>query len=304
MHYDIIGDIHGHADALEKLLQKLGYTLSNGIYRHPEKRNVIFLGDYIDRGPKIRETLHIVKNMCDAGNAAAIMGNHEFNAVCFATPNKIEGGYYRKHTFTEINQHFETLKQFKDFKDEWDNLFIPWFKELPLFIEKEDFRAVHACWDNKHIDWLKQHYKGKLTAGFLAKTINDNMSEYHVIEETLKGKEEKLSNGHSFFDKDGVERSECRIIWWQPIENRKNYIDILMFCPTKLENEPIDINKVYSYNSIKPVFFGHYWLKGELKIINSKAICLDYSVAKKGKLVAFKSEYLINQEPIEKGFIF
>ena len=84
MHYDIIGDIHGHADALEKLLQKLGYTLSNGIYRHPEKRNVIFLGDYIDRGPKIRETLHIVKNMCDAGNAVAIMGNHEFNAVCFA----------------------------------------------------------------------------------------------------------------------------------------------------------------------------------------------------------------------------
>ena len=58
------------------------------------------------------------------GNAEAIMGNYEFNAVCFATPNKIEGGYYRKHTFTEINQHFETLKQFKD---EWKYLFIPWF---------------------------------------------------------------------------------------------------------------------------------------------------------------------------------
>lgn len=270
MNYNIIGDIHGHADELEKLLQKLGYILLNGIYQHPKERKVIFLGDYIDRGPKIRETLHIVKNMCDAGNAEAIMGNHEFNAVCFATPDKENGGFYRKHMFTEINQHFETLRQFKDFKDEW-KMFLNWFKELPLFIEKEEFRAVHACWDDKHINWIKQNYKGKLTDQFLALASNEVTDENNVIEETLKGKEEKLSNGHSFFDKDGVERSECRIVWWQPIENRINYIDILMFCPTKLENEPIDIEEVYSYNSKKTVFFGHYWLKGSPKVINKKS---------------------------------
>ena len=175
---------------------------------------------------------------------------------------------------------------------------------MPLFIENEDFLVVNACWDDKHIDWIKQNYKGKLTDGFLAKTVNDKMSEYHVIEETLKGKEEKLSKDHSFLDKDGVERSECRIIWWQPIENRINYIDILMFCPTKLENEPIDIEEVYSYKSNKPVFFGYYWLKGVPKIINKKAICLDYSVAKKGQLVTFKSEYLTNLEQIENGFVY
>lgn len=303
MNYDIIGDIHGFADDLEKLLQKLGYKLTNGVHTHPEKRKVIFLGDYIDRGPKIRETLHIVKNMCDAGTAEAIMGNHEFNAVCFNTPDKENGGYYRKHTFTEINQHFETLKQFKDFKDEW-KLFLNWFKELPLIIEKEDFRAVHACWDDDHISWLKNNYKGKLSIDFLANFIKDASIENKVIEETLKGKEKKLSKGHSFFDKDGVERSECRIIWWQPNENRKKYIDVLMFCPTKLENEPIDLEEFYSYNSNKPVFFGHYWLKGTPKIINKKAICLDYSVAKKGQLVAFKSEYVTNKESIESGFVY
>lgn len=73
--YDIIGDIHGHADKLEELLNSLGYTISDGVYKHPNNRQVVFLGDYIDRGPKIRETLHIVKSMCDAGNAFAIMGN-------------------------------------------------------------------------------------------------------------------------------------------------------------------------------------------------------------------------------------
>jgi len=52
--YDIIGDIHGHADELKVLLNKLGYTESKGIYSCPG-RKVIFVGDYIDRGPKFRK---------------------------------------------------------------------------------------------------------------------------------------------------------------------------------------------------------------------------------------------------------
>jgi len=41
--YDLIGDIHGHADALERLFQQLGYARQKGVYRHPE-RQAIFLG--------------------------------------------------------------------------------------------------------------------------------------------------------------------------------------------------------------------------------------------------------------------
>ena len=47
---DFIGDIHGHADKLEWLLSKMGYDKKNDTYSHPE-RTVIFVGDYIDRGP-------------------------------------------------------------------------------------------------------------------------------------------------------------------------------------------------------------------------------------------------------------
>lgn len=291
MNYDIIGDIHGHADELDALLHKLGYELKNNVYTHPEGRKVIFLGDYIDRGPKIRETLHIVKNMCDAGTAEAIMGNHEFNAVCFATPNKVNGGFYRAHTFTEINQHFETLKQFKGFENEW-GIFLNWFKELPLFIEKDNFRAVHACWDEQHINWLKNNYKGKLTIDFLANFNNEDSVENKVIEETLKGKEVTLSNGFTFFDKDGTERSECRLKWWLPLEHRIKNSDILMMCSDEFGSQLIEGDKKYNYTSDKTVFFGHYWLKGNPFIENEKAICLDYSVAKNGQLVAYKSEYL------------
>lgn len=49
--YDIIGDVHGCAGQLEALLSELGYhkRSSTSEYRHPE-RQVIFVGDLIDRG--------------------------------------------------------------------------------------------------------------------------------------------------------------------------------------------------------------------------------------------------------------
>src|SRR4249919_637287 len=131
--FDIIGDIHGHADALENLLQKLGYVKKFGVYSHPDKRKIVFVGDFIDRGPKIRETLHLVRNMTESGNALAVMGNHEFNAISFHTPHVEKGGFFRDHSLKEITQHLETLNQFKQFDSEWGE-FLDWFKTIPLFL--------------------------------------------------------------------------------------------------------------------------------------------------------------------------
>ena len=75
--YDFLGDIHGHCTELEQLLSKLGYKQKAGTWQHPS-RKVIFVGDYIDRGPQIRETLAIVRSMTESGNAIALMGNHEY----------------------------------------------------------------------------------------------------------------------------------------------------------------------------------------------------------------------------------
>src|SRR6478672_5993369 len=51
--YDLVGDIHGHADALHRLLRELNYAEIEGVFRHPEKQ-MIFVGDFIDRGPQQR----------------------------------------------------------------------------------------------------------------------------------------------------------------------------------------------------------------------------------------------------------
>jgi hypothetical protein len=89
--YDVIGDIHGHAKRLEVLLAAMNYIKRDGVWTHPE-RTAAFVGDYIDRGPENLRTCRIVMAMVEAGGACAVMGNHDFNAVCLATPDPNDPG--------------------------------------------------------------------------------------------------------------------------------------------------------------------------------------------------------------------
>lgn len=50
--FDIIGDVHGCADELFELLDRLGYSDGGGFFAHPDGRRAIFLGDLCDRGPR------------------------------------------------------------------------------------------------------------------------------------------------------------------------------------------------------------------------------------------------------------
>jgi protein phosphatase len=85
--FDIIGDVHGCCDELEKLLHQLGYQIQetqstdplwgNQVYAHPEKRTAVFLGDIVDRGPRTIDALRIVRNMVNAGTAYCVPGNHD-----------------------------------------------------------------------------------------------------------------------------------------------------------------------------------------------------------------------------------
>ena len=76
--YDIIGDVHGHQEKLINLLQTLGYTKENNVWKQ-EGHKAVFVGDLIDKGPKAAEVLKTVKAMVDAGSAIMVIGNHELN---------------------------------------------------------------------------------------------------------------------------------------------------------------------------------------------------------------------------------
>jgi len=82
---------------------KLEYREVDGVFRH-DNRKVIFVGDFVDRGPDQREVLRIARTMCDANVAYAVLGNHEFNAIGWATSNG-DGVFLRKHSEKNTSQH-------------------------------------------------------------------------------------------------------------------------------------------------------------------------------------------------------
>jgi len=76
--FDFVGDVHGCADELEELLTVLGYVCdSRGVHRHPAGRTLVFVGDLVDRGPRIADVLRIAIDMVEAGSALCVPGNHD-----------------------------------------------------------------------------------------------------------------------------------------------------------------------------------------------------------------------------------
>lgn len=286
--FDFIGDIHGYADMLIELLEKLGYSKRNGVYCHPT-RKVLFVGDYIDRGPKILNTLKIVRQMVESGNAIALMGNHEYNALCFHHQES-EGGHLRKHLIKNIVQHFETLKQFQNKQEEYED-YLEWFKTLPLYYETEDFRAVHACWDRGNIAFLRSELENdRLNDEILHLSVIKETNLYTTFYETLQGKEIPMPEGSSFSDQENTVRSKFRIKWWQD-PTKSTYRDISVIPIENLPDEPFDLTRLsssrfYSADE-KPVFFGHYWFDGHPELLRENICCLDYSVAVNGVLAAY-----------------
>ena len=79
--FDIVGDVHGCCDELEILLAKLGYGVAwndgEPAVTPPPGRILIFVGDLVDRGPRIVDTLKIAMAMAETGAALCVEGNHD-----------------------------------------------------------------------------------------------------------------------------------------------------------------------------------------------------------------------------------
>jgi len=75
--FDIISDVHGCFYELLELLEKLGYKSSCNLYKHPDNRIPVFVGDIIDRGPNSLDVFSFVYNMVNSGLAKLSLGNHD-----------------------------------------------------------------------------------------------------------------------------------------------------------------------------------------------------------------------------------
>ncbi len=291
MNYDVIGDIHGQADKLEALLAKMGYSKQGGLWIPPKGRQAIFLGDLIDRGPKQLQVLETVRTMIDAGHAQTVMGNHEFNAIGYVTPNEeVPGEFLRKHSDKNKDQHREFLRQVgegSDLHNEWVN----WFRTLPPFLDLGGIRVVHAFWHQAHVDLVSEHYNPKegWNESFLHASFEEPTAGWMAMEALTKGLEVDLPEGHFFVDQSGIRRTRIRTKWW--LTDATHYREIALMDQEQLHRIPdIPFTDQFAPMPIvgAPVFVGHYWMTGTPSIQTCKVACLDYSAAKDGPLVAYR----------------
>lgn len=306
MAYDLIGDVHGHAGELEILLKKMGYTTSGGVWHHTE-RTAVFLGDFIDRGPRQLDTLQIARGMIDGGHALAVMGNHEFNAIAFHTRDTmVPGEYLRRRTKKNCAQHKAFLLEIAPDSAEHAE-WIDWFLTLPLWLDLGGLRVVHACWHPNAIARAAELLGG----AFLSREIMPEACRYsgdggnsygadgtppdtgselfHCIETLLKGIEVDLPEGMSFEDNGKVERRSTRVRWW--LDHPTSYREGALapgLAYELLPKTPMPEAVVPGHDGASPVFIGHYWLSGDHAPLVPKVASVDYSVANKGPLVAYR----------------
>jgi hypothetical protein len=231
--------------------------------------------------------------MTDAGSAQAVMGNHEFNAIGWATPDPDNDGHHLRPRHGD--KGVKNRKQHEVFlaevgEDSADHRsWIEWFTGLPVWIEEPGFRVVHACWSPRHVETLLPLLRdGRLTPQAAEAASRKGSPAYEAIETLLKGAEVQLPVGHSFIDKDGHVRDAIRTRWWDSslTTYRSAYIG-----PPGWEMPDVPIPAAETIpEPDRPTFIGHYWLNPHeaLAPLTNRVACVDYSVAKGGPLVAYR----------------
>jgi len=301
--YDLIGDIHGHAEPLKHLLKKLGYGRDRqGVWRHP-RRKAIFLGDFIDRGPAQLEVVEIARAMVEDDAALAVMGNHEFNAILYATERPGSSGeYLREQSEKNRHQHQAFLKAVGALESngitDRQREIVEWFKTLPVYLDLPGLRVIHACWHRPSLHALAPYLDDRqcIREESWPEVAAKGSAPYEAAEVLLKGLEIALPSDVEFLDKDGNPRHHIRTRWWETAT--LTYRDLAIVPAdviARIPHTPIGEDILPGYDGEKPLFVGHYWLDGEPEPLSPHIACLDYSIARQdtadrtpGKLCAYR----------------
>lgn len=302
MHYDIIGDVHGHADKLEALLHKLDYQVDGISFRPPNGRKAVFLGDLIDRGPRQLRVIEIVMSMVQSGRAECIMGNHEFNAIAYFTPDPRQAGeFYRvnqgdsKVAVKNRMQHAEFLRQVGE-GSLLHLAIVQWFRTLPVCLDLNGIRVVHGCWNQTAVEalWAAGWKPGQVLDNGLMVLLHQTRSDGSEselmrarklltcgLELPLPEGREIEVNGHRF--------DNVRIANWRHWANSLAEVALLPHGQRHLIAD-LEWPAYLLLDRIEgsPVLVGHHWFNGHPAIESDKLACLDWSVARNGNLVCYR----------------
>jgi len=278
---DIVGDVHGEIDTLRSLLRNLGYN-HEGI--HPQGRRLIFLGDLTDRGPDSPAVIELVRELIAAGQAQSVLGNHDLNILLGHT--KPENKWFFGKEYHD-DQGAVVPQMLAD--DGCRERVCDLFRSLPIALERDDLRIVHACWNDAMIDLartendvcrLYEQHRERI-AGELATLKLDPLAGelQHQNDNPVKlltsGSEEKSDTP---INSGGKIRYERRVPWWNDYNGP--------FC-----------------------VFGHYSISDGQPRGNSSAFCVDFGVGQRwkerrgGKASGFNSKLAALRFP-EREIVF
>lgn len=138
MKYDIIGDIHGCYDELMSLVTELGYQENNGIFVHPERRNLAFVGDATDRGPKSLAVLELLFRMQNSNTLHYSPGNHCNKLYRFMKGNKVQISHGLETTVEEFNQCSKARQE------QIRKRYIAFYEALPIYQKLDENQLIIA----------------------------------------------------------------------------------------------------------------------------------------------------------------
>jgi hypothetical protein len=268
---DIIADVHGEFDALLSLIDHLGYSAEG---RHPQGRRLVFLGDLTDRGPDSPAVVDFVESLVSAGLAQCVLGNHELNLL----RGQVKHGNGWFHGRTEALDRSGRVVPQVLADEAVRQRCLALFRRLPLALEREDLRIVHACWEPALIEVLRaetdllgvfQRFREQIEEDLLQSGITDKserelaLQNRNPVKVLNSGLERRAPRPYYA---GGKVRSEERVPWWD------------------------------AYNDEAWCVFGHYWRQrmpaddgeypfGQTPLYaalgNGRALCIDYSVGKR-----------------------
>ena len=130
----VIGDVHGYLNKLQELWAK--------IRPDPERDEIVFLGDYIDRGPDSREVVEsVIQVQKRFSRTTCLIGNHEFMFLDYLTYRKDPWSFF-------LNGGVETIHSYDltgdDIEAKIPEEHIAFFNTLKPYYETEAYIFVHA----------------------------------------------------------------------------------------------------------------------------------------------------------------
>jgi hypothetical protein len=251
---DLVGDIHGEIEALAALLRHLGYDEDGS---HPEKRRLVFLGDLTDRGPDSPAVVTFVQSLVEAGRAQCVLGNHDLN-ILLGLRKYDNPWFYGKEFRTKDGSLLPQLLA----DDATRQMVLSFFHTLPLALERDGLRVVHAYWDHQMLEIARA-----ATCSVILHEQYRHTIEYdHSLNPDLDHIARKLEHQNS---------DPVKLLTSGP-ETR---IDPAFMIGGKLRNEK-RVEWWNEYSDPHVCVFGHYSLPSSQRR-EGRAICVDFGVGKR-----------------------